>query len=432
MATPSRCAALATLRAVRRGMLAGRALRRATHGLTARDRAWTRELVYGTLRLRARLDHALATVVHRPIDTLDDDVRDVLRMGGYQLLEMRSVPPYAAVSQSVELAKSTRRAAAGLVNGALQALARDPAAVVYPRFADDPVSHLTTWGSHPGWLVERWLHTFGVEAVRRLIEANNTRPALYVRPVGQTTEQALCALWDAGIDAAAVAAMPDAVRIPDGTPLEAVFAATRAIVQDPAAGLVPRFVAAPAGARIADLCAAPGGKAIALADATPGAHVFAGDISTGRVRRLRSNVNRLALRGIGVAVADARVPPIRETDVVLLDVPCTGTGVFRRRPDSRWRLRPEHLPVLCRRQAELLDCAARIVRQGGLLVYATCSIEPEENEHQVAAFLARHPGFRVEPPPSMTAPGLDGDGMLRLLPHVHGFDGAFAARLRRE
>jgi len=353
-------------------------------------------------------------------------------MGGYQLLEMRSVPPWAAVSQSVELAKATRRAASGLVNGALHALARDPGGVTFPHFEDDPLAHLTTWGSHPGWLVERWLRNFGIEAVRRLIEINNTRPALHIRPVGRTTEQTLRELAGAGIDAEAVPGMPDAVRIPDGTTLGAVFAATRAIVQDPATGLVPRHVAAPAGARIADLCAAPGGKAIALADATPGAYVFAADISPGRVRRLRSNVRRLALPGIGVAVADARHSPIRDADVVLLDVPCTGTGVIRRRPDSRWRLRPEHLPALCRRQAELLDCAARIVRRGGLLVYATCSIEPEENEQQVAAFLDRNPGFRVEPAPVMDPRVHDADGRLRLLPHVHGFDGAFAARLRRQ
>ncbi|MCI0437138.1 MAG: hypothetical protein L0271_26410 [Gemmatimonadetes bacterium] len=429
-ATPARLAALATLRDVRAGILADRAVRRAADTLPRRDRSWTRELVFGTLRLRGRLDHALASVVHRPLESVDSEVLDVLRLGAYQLLEMRSVPVYAAVSQSVDLVKLTSRAAPGFVNAALNALARARDHVAYPAFTGDPVASLTTRGSHPEWIVRRWIDVFGAAATRLLVEANNARPGRYVRPIGRSVAEALSALQAAGIGAEDVTGAPDAIRVTGKGNPAAWLAATPAIVQDPAAGLVARYVAAPAGSLIVDLCAAPGGKAIALADATRNAYVVAADVSAGRVRRLRANLHRLESLPVCVVVADARRPPVRDATVVLLDAPCTGTGTFRRRPDARWRLRPADLRTLCLRQAELLDGAARIVRPGGLLVYATCSIEREENDDQVDAFLERNPEFASMPPDTRMT-GLDQDGRLRLFPHVHGFDGAFAARLRR-
>ncbi len=430
-ATAPRRAALSTLRAIRSGALADRALRSATSGFPGRDRAWTRELVYGTLRLRARLDYALATVVRRPLSSLEADIRDVLRLGSYQLLEMHSVPTYAAVSQSVELAKQASRAAAGLVNGALNALARSADGLAFPAFETDPLRHLTTWGSHPAWLVRRWFGAFGADAARCLVEANNARPGMYVRPLGRTATEAVQALHARGIDAVTVPAVDRAVLLPDGTPLARVFDAVPVIVQDPAAMLVAQYVDPSPGARIADLCAAPGGKAIALADATPGGRVLATDIAVARARRMHSNLLRLGPLPVHLAVADAHRPPIAAADVVLLDTPCSGTGTYRRRPDARWRLRPGMLSRLCERQASLLDSAARIVQPGGLLVYSTCSIEAEENDDQVDAFLERHADFRPEPPAVAGLTGLADDGRLRVLPHVHGFDGAFAARLRR-
>jgi len=436
-ATAARRAAHAALQAVARGALADRAFAAALaeHQVPTRDRRWTQELVYGTLRLRGRLDALLERVVRGGLERVDAPILEVLRLGAYQLLEMRSVPPHAAVSQAVELAREVGgEGAARFTNGVLRALVRGGAETDFPR---EPVARLSSWGSHPRWLVERWVERWGADVAERLVEANNTRPELYLRPVGMSAAAAVAALEAAGIAAQPVAFAPDAVRLTgSATPAEAL-AVVPALVQDPAAGLVVRYAAPPAGALVVDLCAAPGGKAVGLADALAtvggGGAVVAGDSSAERMVRLRENLVRLggALRVLPV-VADGRRPPLRTADVVLVDAPCTGTGTFRRHPDGRWRLRPGDLETLGRLQGGLLEAAAALVRPGGLLVYATCSLEPEENEARVAALLARRPELTLEPAPAEMAPGLvDDAGFLRVEPWRQGVDGAFAARLRR-
>jgi 16S rRNA (cytosine967-C5)-methyltransferase len=461
--TPGRRAALRVLRAARAGTPADRALASALAQVPLRERPWTQELVYGTFRLRGRLDWLLDRLVKRGIAALEPDILDVLRLGAYQLLEMGSVPVYAAVSQAVELAKAASgKGAGGLVNGVLHALVREAPALCasFPAFDDDPAAHLESWGSHPRWLVERWLARWPAAQVRALVEANNTRPELYIRPVGGTVPAAAAALAAAGIGAAPVAGAPDALRIDAPAGAAAALAAVPAVVQDPAAGLVVRYAAPPPGARVADLCAAPGGKALALAaelasracgaaDGGPGAgaggavdgagggFVVAADASHRRLERVLENVARLA--GPGVApvyplVADARRPALRAAELVLLDVPCTGTGTLRRHPDGRWRIGAADLAALVALQVEMLDAAAALVPPGGLLVYSTCSLEAEENEAQVEAFLGRHAGFEMAPPAgddAGVAALLDPAGRLVVLPQQLGVDGAFAARLRR-
>lgn len=430
-ATPPRRAALEVLRAVRAGDLADRALDRAADRLPARDRGWLQELVYGTLRLRGRLDHVLAQRVKGGLRSLQPDVHDVLRLGLYQLLEMGSVPPYAAISQSVELARHAGAGrAAGLVNGVLQAVHRERDRLAFPDPAD-AAAYLSSWGSHPEWLVERWLARWGAEETGRLVEANNTRPELYLRAVGVTREEALRRLEVAGVPATPVELSPDSLRVEPPAGVGDALAAVPAVVQDPAAALVVRFAAIQPGERVLDLCAAPGGKAIGAADA--GAFVAAADISLRRLRRLRENVERLGLAGsIGLVQADGRAPPFRAADVVLLDAPCTGTGTLRRHPDGRWRVDAGELSALVDLQRALLIAAVPLVRRGGVLVYSTCSLEPEENEERVRELLAELPGFRNDPVEGAVSPSLlTEEGFLSVLPQRHGFDGAFAARLRR-
>jgi 16S rRNA (cytosine967-C5)-methyltransferase len=440
-ATPARHAALEVLRAVRDGALADRALLAGIADLPVRDRAWTQELVYGTLRLRGRLDHKLVASVRRPLAALDADVLDILRLGTYQLDEMDSVPPYAAISQSVELARSAGAGrAAGFVNAVLQHLHRDGGRITFPRLEADPLAHLTTWGSHPRWLVERWIARFGVDAAAALVDANNRRPALYLRAAGARVDDVVARLAAEGIATERVDFAPDALRLIDGDRLGDALRAAPVIVQDPAAGLVVGAATPPAGARVADVCAAPGGKAIGLAAGRDGVGpriVVAADVSGERLARLRDNLGRLrALAGttlapIVVIVADARRPPLVPVEVVLVDAPCTGTGTLRRHPDGRWRIESGDLVALTALQRALLAAAAGIVAPGGLLVYATCSLEEEENERQVEAFLRTNPEFEPEPVRGVDVRALDEAGRLRALPHVLGVDGAFAARLRR-
>lgn len=437
--SPGRTAALEVLRAVRTGDLADRALDAAAKQLDPRERAWTQELVYGTLRLRGRIDHRLARHSNRALTSLDAETLDILRLGAYQLLEMGGVPAYAAVSESVELAKRCARRGAGFVNAVLQSLRRAPAASTFPTLERDPVGHLSTWGSHPRWLVERWISRYGVDATRRLVEADNTRPELYLRVLGPDIAGTRAGVRESGVEVEPFALVPRALRVVDGSAAAALDAAP-VIVQDPAAGLVVEF-AGPVPARVLDLAAAPGGKTIGLACsvADPERLVVAADLSAARLRRLRASMDRLArpapagLGGTGILVvaADGRAPPFRDAELVLIDAPCTGTGTLRRHPDGRWRIQPADIEALAALQAELLAGAATLVRAGGLLVYATCSLEPEENEVQVESFLNMHPEFVLERGSGVAGSVLDERGMLRVLPHEHGVDGAFAARLRR-
>jgi 16S rRNA (cytosine967-C5)-methyltransferase len=201
-------------------------------------------------------------------------------------------------------------------------------------------------------------------------------------------------------------------------------------VQDPAATLVTQYAAIPSGSIVADVCAAPGGKSLELARGA--ARVVASDKSATRLSRLAENIRRVDAGVIELLVMDARTPAITHVDAVLVDAPCTGTGTFRRHPDARWRLKPADIPQLAATQSALLDAAAGIVKPGGLLVYSTCSLESEENDLQIDQFLASHPEFTLEPPPAGTVPPEVLDrGLLRVLPQVHGTDGAFAARLRK-
>ncbi len=401
--------------------------------IDARERSFAHELAYGTVRLRGRLDHLLDQLLRDGTRSVDPDVLDVLRLGAYQLLELDAVPEYAAVSQTVELAREAGGAgAARLTNGVLRALKRRQAELGFPDPQRATIQHLVAWGAHPQWLVERWVARFGDAQTKALIEANNRRPQLYLRPIGRSADQAVSELCRAGYDSEVVSFAPDAVRVITVAPIGTVLAATQAVVQDPAAGLVTRYAAFAQGADVLDLCAAPGGKALTLAAA--GHSILALDVSFERLRLLAAGRSRLAgalAAPVRIAVADARRPPLRRAEAVLLDAPCTGTGTLRRHPDGKWRLRADDLAALVSLQRELLDAAASLVGAGGVLVYATCSLEPEENEDQVTGFLERHAEFETAPPAGIDAGLLDDHGWLSVLPHRWGVDGAFAARLVR-
>ncbi|MDE2655333.1 MAG: 16S rRNA (cytosine(967)-C(5))-methyltransferase RsmB [Gemmatimonadota bacterium] len=399
------------------------------------QRGWIRNLVYGTVRLQGRLDHVLARFTSRPPGELDPEVRAVLRMGAYQILEMDAVPAYAAVSESVAQVKGgAGRAAAGLVNAVLRRVAREGAPdSSFPSPESDPEGYLTSWGSHPEWLVRRWVQHFGRPGARALVEANNREPDICLRPVGIPVERAAEVLAAAGLcdppgnESSAGSGRPSWIRLRRGADPGAALAAVPSVIQDPAASLVADYAAPPPGSLVADLCAAPGGKALALSACAR--RVVAADRSPLRLARVLDGVRRLGAP-VWTVAADARFPPLRSADVVVVDVPCSGTGTIRRHPDARWRLQEADIRELAEVQRNILEGAAPVVPRGGLLVYATCALEPEENRGQVKRFLASHPDFRIEPA-GMPDRFLDGQGCLSVLPQESGFDGAYAARLRR-
>jgi 16S rRNA (cytosine967-C5)-methyltransferase len=431
--TEARIAAATICADMRGGDLLDPAFDRRTIGLDARDRRWTRELVYGMLRHRSRLDTLLAARVNGGLARLDADLADLLRLGAQQLLSMRSVPAYAAIAQTVELAKRRHGIGASkLANAVLRRLDREREGLTVPIPAD-PVDALALEHSHPRWLVARWVARWGAEETARLLAANNVEAPIIVRPWHVVREQLEATLESAGVHVTDAPLVGDSMTIsapPVGLTELGAYKQGLFHVQDPASTLVTKYACFPTGAAVADLCAAPGGKAIELSR-TAGV-VIASDASPSRLARVAQNVVRLEVPNVALMVADARFPALQGLDGVLIDVPCTGTGTFRRHPDARWRLKTSDLAVLGALQRAIIRAAATVVRPGGLLVYSTCSLEPEENDEQIESFLADHPEWTLEPPPNGAVPdGVLDAGRLRVLPQRHGADGAFAARLRR-
>jgi 16S rRNA (cytosine967-C5)-methyltransferase len=417
---------------LRRGEFLDQSFERRIGPLDARDRRWTRELVYGMLRTRASIDTVLSDRVRGGLARLDPDVIDLLRLGVYQLLNMGSVPAYAAIAQTVELAKRRHGIGASkLVNAVLRRTDRERDQLITAA-PSDTVDALALKYSHPRWLIARWIDLWGEQDTERLLTLNNADAPIAIRPYGIVREQLEAMMEAAGVHVADAPYACDSIAISGGTTFTELGAFKKGLffVQDPAATLVTEYAAVPTGATVADLCAAPGGKALELSR-TAGT-VVASDKSFGRLQRLLANQRRLESVNLLPFVGDARNPAIRPVDAVLIDVPCTGTGTFRRHPDARWRIKVSDIAVMSALQKLILRAAAKVVRPDGLLIYSTCSLEPEENDAQIDSFLSDNLNWILEPPPEGSVPPelLDG-GRLRVLPHRHGTDGAFAARLRR-
>jgi 16S rRNA (cytosine967-C5)-methyltransferase len=428
-----RRAALNVLTQVRSGRPLDAALDGALKRLDDDDRRLAHEIVAGVLRRQQALDARLAALVTREWSKVPSRLQDLLRLGAYQLVVLDRVPAHAAVDTSVSLAREEGGPrAGGFVNAVLRRLGAEPeakAAAVDGAAGLSDAEALARRHSHPLWLVERWLGRFGPEETSRLLEWNDRRPYLILQPARRSAAD-LERLWrSAGIvvePAAYGAGLVTDRRRPEELP---GYADGAFLVQDPAQALLAWYADLPAGATVYDAAASPGGKALALG--REARLVVAGDVSRHRVQRLARNLRRAGSGREHPIVADARRPPVRSVGAVLLDAPCLGTGTFARHPDARRRVTPEALERITGIQAGLLDSLADVVAPGGLLIYSTCSLEPEENDRQVDRFLARHPEFLREPSETFPPALLSEKGDMTMLPQRHEMDGAFAARLRR-
>jgi 16S rRNA (cytosine967-C5)-methyltransferase len=426
MATAARRLALEVLTDADRSnvRLAERLARPDVEALSPRDRAFLHELVLGTLRHRGRLDHALAASVDRALSRIDPVVLTILRLGANQILRLR-VPDRAAVSESVELARAVAPRATGLVNAVLRRLAREgPPPEPDPRA--DPMGWLTTVGSLPRWLAQRWLARLGPEGAHARAAALLETPPVVFRLNPHVRDA------EARLDAEGIVRepmiVPGAFRLREGS-VTALAAEGIVYAQDQGSQMIAHLAAKPRG-RILDACAAPGGKSTLLSD-LGAATVIAGEISPARLATMTGLVAKWGAANVHAIGADARRPPLGQPlDAVLLDAPCSGLGTLGRHPDIRWRARGADLARHARRQRELLEGLAPLVASGGTLVYATCSIEAEENEDVVEPFLAAHPEFELAPRPRWSDAFADGR-FLRTRPEAEGGDGFFAAALKR-
>jgi len=406
-------------------------------GPDERDQALMHELVKGTLRWRGRLDWALDRLVHIGLGQVQPWVKNILRMGAYQILFLERVPAHAAVDESVKLAhRYGHPGTAGLVNSVLRRLVEEKDTIVPPE--GDDLESLAAWGSHPVWIIERWLDQFGLEDTRALMLANNRAApvGLRINPLRNTREELIQRLATEGVTALPSSLAPDHVRLEESTSpgLLAAFREGRCTAQDESEALIGRLVAPQPHERLLDLCAAPGGKCTHLAELMGDeGEVWALERAPERLASLETTVRRLGTHAVHVVPGDGRTYTFpMPFDRVLVDAPCSGLGVLARRADARWRKGPELLRDLPAIQLELLAAGGRRARPGGVLVYSVCSFEPEETTDLVERFLREQPSFVLESASGLLPdPVVDEHGFMRVLPHVHGCDGAFAVRFRR-
>jgi 16S rRNA (cytosine967-C5)-methyltransferase len=446
----ARKAAFAILMAVERGhahsddLLRGKAV----SVLSEQDRHLATALVLGVLRWQIHLDHQLQALLKRPNAKLDTEVLIALRLGAFQLLHLDRIPARAAIDESVELAKEAgHRFASGMVNAVLRKLGASRSDLLNENDTD-----LAAAQAHPEWMVERWEQFFGTETAYAICRYDQNPPKLTIRLASAEVETELV---EAGIALESGALLSAARTVTAGdVTATAAFREGRVRIQDEGSQLVAEMAASASGhgtemaSAILDCCAAPGGKTLILAERNPYARIVACESSAPRLEQLSKRLAGLGDR-VECRLADATTLDDDSTfDLVLADVPCSGTGTLGRNPEIRHRLRPEELSRQAERQRAILASALRAVRVEGRVVYSTCSLEPEENEQVVAATFREIEGARIQPMMSrideMLAGGilvgtkaerlrhcLTPEGFLRLLPGEFGTDGFFVAMIEK-
>lgn len=407
-----------------------------------RDRAFVTQLVYGTLENRLTLDWRIDQFLESEDKTLDPVVREILRMGAYQLFYLDRVPDMAAVDESVSLARAMGlEPLTGLVNAVLRSMIRGRDSVVWPKPQEDPIRYLSVMFSAPPELARLLVQAYGEHGALEILRYRPKERSVSIRVnylrCDDERLRSLLADDDLSFEPGVLPGMYRVHGAGDMTRMRA-FQNGLFTIQGESSVLAARMVGARPGQTVLDACAAPGGKTAVLSEMmNDTGRVYAWDTHAHRVELIRGTANRLKLENVRPAVKDARVPRpdmAMTLDAALVDAPCSGTGVMLEKPDVKYRVSEEGVSELMAVQRDILDAVAPMVRVGGTLVYSTCSILPCENAEQVRAFLARHPEYEVAPMagelPGALAAHEEACG-LQLLPNRDGTDGFFICRLRR-
>ena len=406
-------------------------------GLTGPEAALCSRIVYGVMQNRLLLDFYLGAYCSQKLDRLQPPLAEILRIGAYQILYLDKVPDSAAVNQAVEQAKANGRSrASGLVNAVLRQLSRNKGCL--PAIPDrEEAQALSIRYSHPKWLVKRLLSVLGPETEAFLAANNAPAPlTIQVNPLRTDAERLTAELAESGVTVRTHPWVPGCLELSHTGDLTALpaFQAGKFLVQDPAARLVSLAAGVRPGDRVLDVCAAPGGKSFSSAFAMEDrGEIVSCDLHENKLKRVREGAERLGLTCIRTAAADGRVfrPEWEDAfDAVLVDAPCSGLGIIRKKPDVRYK-KPDELFALPVIQRAILDNACRYVRPGGTLVYSTCTVLPEENEGVSDSFLAEHPEF-CRAPFALPAPVGETAGDVTLWPHRHSTDGFYICRMTRK
>jgi len=413
------------------------------------DRGFVTELVYGTLRNLGAIDWVLDKFLKKPLAGLPPWIRNILRLGVYQIIYLEKVPDSAACNESVNLARNYGHAGTvKLVNGVLRNVARNREQLEFPDITRDPVKGISVKYSHPEWIVKRWVEEFGPEEAEKLCRANNEIPPNTVRTntLKITRDELKQVLAREGVQSVEGRFAPETLAL-EGFKSVGSLAAHRSglfMVQDESSTLVGHALSPEPGSFVIDACSAPGGKSTHLAQLMNNrGRIISADIHPHKMSLIEENAARLGVEIIEPVVLDAAELDKNfsgSADYILVDAPCSGLGVLRRRPEVRWRKKPEQITALHDLQVKILGSAAKCLKPGGVLVYSTCTVTHEENIDVINEFLNHHGDFQLEslagylPASLSTIPGTRtlSRGFVQFLPHLHGTDGFFISRLRKK
>ncbi|WP_286926177.1 MULTISPECIES: 16S rRNA (cytosine(967)-C(5))-methyltransferase RsmB [Lysinibacillus] len=408
------------------------------HKIEAKDRALLTEITYGTLQYKMTLDYYLEPFIRGSVDLW---VRWLLRLSLYQIHYLTRIPPHAAVNEAVEIAKRRgHQGIASMVNGILRSILRQ--GVASTDEIKDPIERLAIETSHPEWLVQRFVDNYGMEVATEMLQENNVPPVQTVR-VNTTkvnVEEAITSLEAEGLTAKKSDMMPECLHVTNGQPARTkAFQEGLITIQDESS-MIPANVLHPnPGMRVLDMCAAPGGKTTHLAEIMNNeGSILATDLHPHKLDLIDHNTDRLGINIVETAPIDGRKAPDflqpESFDAILVDAPCSGLGVMRRKPDIKYTKREEDLENLQKIQLALLDAATKVLKIEGKLVYSTCTVDKKENEGTVNAFLTAHPemeAIQLESLPTKLAKK-QANGMLQVFPQDFGSDGFFVAAFRKK
>ena len=406
--------------------------------LDVKDRGLLTEITYGTLQHKLTLDYYLEPFIRGKVDLW---VRWLLRMSLYQMHYLSRIPAHAAVNEAVEIAKRRgHKGIASMVNGILRSILRE--GVRSTNDIKDPNERLAIETSHPQWLVDRWVESYGYEETAEMLRENNIQPVQTVRvnTTKATVENVLTTLEREGVKAVRSEVMPECVHLQTGQAARtAAFRHGLITIQDESSMLPANVLNPQPGMKVLDMCAAPGGKTTHMAEKMQNeGSILAMDLHPKKLDLIEENTARLGLEIVQTAPIDGRKAanflPKESFDAVLVDAPCSGLGVMRRKPDIKYTKREEDLESLQTIQLAILDNAAQVLKPGGRLVYSTCTVDKRENEGTVEAFLSQHPEMESESLTNLPEKLLakQNNGMLQVFPQDFGSDGFFVAAFRKK
>ena len=403
------------------------------------DKGLLTEIVHGVLRWQNKLDWVLNGFSHGNFAKSEINVKNTLRVALYQILFLERIPHAAAVNEGVEFIKRIRGdKPAGLVNAVLRNVIRNIEGIRYPDPAEDQVQYLAVMYSHPHWIVKRWLKRFGYDETIKFLTANNERPSLSLRINKLKVEpgQFLTLLDQQQIQYTGSTHIDYFVKVKALSKIGQMelFRNGMFTIQDESAALPCLLLAAKPEDRVIDMCAAPGGKTTNLAETMRNTgEVIAVDRYEAKLNLIKASCDRLGLRNVRLMAGDAATLEMEPVDKVLLDAPCSGLGILPKKPDIKWKRDFMDIQKLSALQTQLLENASKFVKPGGVLVYSTCTTEPEENQDIVKAFLATHPEYVVDDAKRFVSNDLvNSEGYVETYPHRHAMDGSFAVRLVKQ